>query len=88
MSRNRIGFFFSADDFGRASPQPAAMSCATARPRIRPGDRVRVRRGVLTGVEGRVVRLCAASRVLVSIDLDCQGVSLEIEGRMLEVLDP
>jgi transcription antitermination factor NusG len=53
-------------------------------PFIREGSWVRVRRGVLAGVEGRLVRFKNDMRLVVSIDLLSQSVATEIDARNVE----
>ena len=52
-----------------------------------PGDRVRVRRGPLAGVEGTVLTRRGRKRLLVSVDFLQQGASVEIEDFLLEPID-
>jgi transcription antitermination factor NusG len=54
---------------------------------VRRGGRVRVQRGVFEGVEGTIISYRSATRLLIAVELDCRGVSLEIDDRMVEVLD-
>jgi hypothetical protein len=42
---------------------------------------------VFEGVEGTIVSFRSSSRLLIAVDLDFQGVSLEIDERLIEVLD-
>ena len=51
--------------------------------RLRPGDLVRVSDGAFAGVEGTVAR-CEACRVKVDVPLLQPGVSIEIDGHLLE----
>ena len=55
-------------------------------PFLRIGQRVRVREGALTGLEGILVREKAAYRVVVSIEMLHRGVAVELERDMLEPL--
>lgn len=56
----------------------------TVEGRLATGDRVRVRTGVLAGIEGIVTERRAKCRLLVAVHLLHQGVSVEIEDFMLE----
>ena len=52
------------------------------------GDRVRVREGVLEGVQGIVVRYNNGCKLVVSIALIQQSVSMEIDAHSLEYVGP
>jgi transcriptional antiterminator RfaH len=52
--------------------------------RLGRGDWVRVRRGPLAGIEGRVIVRRGRRRLLVAVNLLQQGASVEIEDYMLE----
>jgi hypothetical protein len=41
----------------------------------------------MAGVEGKVLAYCGASRLVIAVDLSCQGVTLEIDEQMLTSLD-
>ena len=56
-------------------------------PRLSPGRRVRVRSGKLMGMIGTVLEAKSRFRLMVSVDFLRQGVSLEIDEAMVEVLD-
>jgi hypothetical protein len=45
-----------------------------------------VRSGVFAGVEGTVASYCSGSRLIIDVDLNIQGVTLEIDDWMLEPL--
>lgn len=51
------------------------------------GDRVRVRRGILSGVEGMVIARCDDSRLVIAVDLIEQGVTIEIDTAQIEACD-
>lgn len=51
----------------------------TVRPCLTAGDRVRVTRGPLTGVEGTFVRAGGRARILISVQLIQQAVAVEVE---------
>ncbi len=55
--------------------------------RLAPGVRVRVRRGLLEGLEGTVLQRRGQTRLLVSVNFLQQGASVEIDDFMLERLD-
>lgn len=56
----------------------------TVEGRLASGDRVRIRKGALAGIEGIVVERRAKCRLLVAVHMLKQGVSLVIEDFMLE----
>jgi transcription antitermination factor NusG len=58
----------------------------TVESRLKPGDRVRVKKGPFEGVEGTVVSRCRRSRIIVAVRLIQQGVSLEVDDFQLEPL--
>jgi transcription termination/antitermination protein NusG len=53
-------------------------------PFLQRGERVRVRGGSMDGIEGRVVRISKDSRLVVSIDLLQQSVSVALHGYTVE----
>ncbi len=59
----------------------------TVESRLQPGRNVRVRSGLLAGVEGVVLRRRGETRLLVSVNFLQQGASVEIEDFCLEPLD-
>lgn len=56
----------------------------TVESRLKAGDRVRVKKGTLAGVEGTVLDRRGRCRILVAVHLLQQGVSMEIDDYMLE----
>jgi transcription antitermination factor NusG len=60
----------------------------TAHPFLREGCWVRVYRGALKDVEGRLVRVKNEARLLVSISLLCRSVSLEVDVTDVKVIRP
>jgi hypothetical protein len=74
MCTNRIECFF---------PEGAAEETQTEGRRRLPGDRVRVQTGIFAGVEGTVASYFSGSRLIIELDLDCTGVTLEIDERMV-----
>jgi transcription antitermination factor NusG len=59
----------------------------TVESRLRAGMHVRVRSGLMAGVEGVVLRRRGETRLLVSVNFLQQGASVEIEDFRLEPLD-
>jgi hypothetical protein len=55
--------------------------------RLESGREVRIRAGVMKGLEGTVVVRRSKSRLLVAVHLLQAGVSLEIDDYMLEPID-
>jgi transcription antitermination factor NusG len=53
---------------------------------LKEGDRVRIARGPLTGVEGILVRKKAALRLVISVDMLGRAAAMEIEGASIEPL--
>lgn len=51
---------------------------------LKEGDRVRIARGPLTGVEGILVRKKAALRLVISVDMLGRAAAMEIEGASIE----
>jgi len=56
----------------------------TVEQRLAPGQRVRVRSGLLAGLEGRVLKRHGATRLLVAVDFLQQGASVDMEDCLLE----
>ena len=59
----------------------------TVEARLQAGQQVRIRSGALHGLEGIVVKRKLATRLVVSIKMLQQGVSLEIDDYLLEPID-
>jgi transcription antitermination factor NusG len=55
---------------------------------VRVGQWVRVVAGALSGVEGRVVRKLGRTRLCVSVDILGQSVLVDVDGELLEPIDP
>jgi transcription antitermination factor NusG len=55
-------------------------------PYLKSGCRVRIRSGVLRGVEGILVRRKDSDRIVISVDLIMKSVALEIDAANLEVI--
>jgi transcription antitermination factor NusG len=53
-------------------------------PFVREGAWVRVRRGPLAGIEGRLVRVKSAARLVLSVDLLSQSVATELDAQDIE----
>ena len=58
----------------------------TPEARIEPGQRVRVRRGPFQGYEGHVIRREGKTRLLLSINFLEQGVSMELDEAVLDLI--
>lgn len=52
-----------------------------------PGDRVRIGRGVFAGTEGFVLEYRQSTRLLLAVDVQQRGITLEIDGSALEPTD-
>lgn len=65
----------------------AANAPLTVESRLEPGNRVRVRQGLLLGLEGTVLVRRGTTRLLVAVDFLQQGASVEIDDYLLEPLD-
>lgn len=52
--------------------------------RFEPGERVRVGSGVFAGAEGVVLECRQSSRLLLAVDMQQQGITLEIDGSALD----
>ena len=55
-------------------------------PTLEAGDRVRVIRGALTGVEGKLVRVSSESRLLISIEMIRQSLAVQVNRGDVELL--
>ena len=62
--------------------------CARPHPHLSIGQRVRIRSGALTGIEGTVVRVRNGLRVVLTLDLIMQSFSVEVRQDELELLEP
>lgn len=56
-------------------------------PLLEEGDRVRVVRGVLTGVEGRIVHCNSTSRLLISVAIIHKSLSVSVSRQDVELLN-
>lgn len=56
----------------------------TVESRIQPGQRVRIRHGVMAGMEGTVISRRRLTRLLVAVNFLQQGVSVELDDYLLE----
>lgn len=56
-------------------------------PYLKIGERVRIMEGVMTGVEGILVRKKSICRVVLTLDAIMRSVSLEVDANNLELLD-
>jgi hypothetical protein len=59
----------------------------TVESRLQPGRRVRIKAGVMRGVEGWVTKRRSQARVLVAVHFLQSGVSVEIDDYLLEPID-
>lgn len=91
MTTNRIASYLPVVDdieFTRDLRQifqlVSAKAPLTVESRLQTGDRVRVKKGTLAGVEGTVIDRRGRCRLLVAVHLLQQGVSMEIDDYMLE----
>lgn len=62
----------------------AANARCFAHPFLREGTRVRVRHGVMRGVEGLLVRFKSEFRLVLSVELLCRAVAIEVDVRDVE----
>ena len=60
----------------------------SVQPLLKEGDRVRVVRGALAGIEGTLIRNSSASRLLVSIEMIRQSLSVSILRSDVELVAP
>jgi len=65
----------------------AGVECSV-QPLLKEGDRVRVVRGALAGIEGTLIRNSSASRLLVSIEMIRQSLSVSILRSDVELVAP
>lgn len=91
MTTNRIAQIIRVADPLELSRQLLSLSrlvaCGaplTVESRLKSGDRVRVKSGALSGVEGTVVARRRKCRLIVAVSLLQQGVSIEIDDHLLE----
>jgi transcription antitermination factor NusG len=61
---------------------------AEPHPLLTVGQRARIRSGALAGMEGVVVRKKNSLRVVLTMDMIMQSVSVEVDGAELEIVDP
>ena len=59
----------------------------TVESRLQPGEKVRVKSGVMKGMEGTVIVRRPRSRLLVAVNFLQAGVSLEVGDYVLEPID-
>jgi transcriptional antiterminator RfaH len=65
----------------------ASNAPLTIEQRLMPGRRVRIKSGLLRGLEGTILDRCNNSRLLVAVNFLQKGVSLDIEDFMVEPID-
>jgi transcription antitermination factor NusG len=61
---------------------------AEPHPLLTVGQRARIRSGALAGMEGIVVRKSNSLRIVLTLDLIMQSISVEVDGEELEPLNP
>jgi transcriptional antiterminator RfaH len=74
-------------DLGRVQTMIESGCPLTIEARLMPGQRVRVRKGPLIGIEGMVIRRKQQTRLVVDVRMLQQGVSVEIDDFLLEPLE-
>jgi transcription antitermination factor NusG len=91
LTTNRVSRVLTIDDPARLLHDLrqlrhliASKAPLTVESRLEPGNRVRVRRGPLVGLEGTVLTRRGQTRLLVSIDFIQQGASVEVDDFQLE----
>ena len=94
LTTNRISRILVVDDQARLRKELqqlrrliASGEPLTVESRLVPGNRVRVRRGPLAGLEGTVIARRGHTCLLVRVDFLQQGASVEIEDYFLEPID-
>jgi transcription antitermination factor NusG len=87
MSVNRIGGLLLSRGLGNAVLTALPEVASLPRQTFPVGSRVRIKQGVFEGVQGRLISYGPASRLLIAVDLNCPGVSIEIDARMVEALN-
>jgi transcriptional antiterminator RfaH len=75
------------EDLGRVQTMIESGCPLTVEARLVPGQRVRVRKGPLIGIEGLVLRRKQQTRLIVDVRMLQQGVSVEIDDFLLEPID-
>ena len=65
----------------------ASNAPLTVQARLQPGRRVRIRHGGLAGLEGTIVSRSHRTQLVITVHFLQQGVSIELEGCLLEPLD-
>lgn len=76
-----------SQDLSRLQRLIASGAPLTLESRLSPGKRVRVRGGVLAGLEGTILKRQGAVRLLVAVDFLQQGASVAIEDCRVEPID-
>lgn len=91
LSTNRVASIVPVRDQGllltdlqRVERLIEASMPLTVESRLRAGQPVRVKCGALAGMEGKILKRCRTTRLLVAIEFLQQGVSLEIDDHLLE----
>ncbi len=91
LTANRISRILSVEtpvelvrDLRQVRDLIASDAPLTVESRLTTGVRVRVKRGVLRGLEGRILRRNGKTRLLIAVNYLQQGVSVEIDDFMVE----
>ncbi len=91
LTTNRVSRVLAVDDLGQLTEDLrqlerliASGAPLTIERRLSPGDRVRVRSGLLAGLEGTVLKRHGWTRLLVAVNLLQQGASVDIDDCLLE----
>jgi len=95
LTTNRISRILPVsrqDELGRELTQLRRLIALgiplTAERRLAPGQRVRIQKGSLAGLEGTVTQRRGGERLLIAISYLQQGVSIEINDFMVEAISP
>ena len=65
----------------------ATGTACSVKPIFKEGNRVRVRRGALLGVEGRLVRVNSDCQLLIAVDMIRQSLAVSVSSDDIELLD-
>ena len=95
LTTNRISRILAVsrqDELGRELTQLRTLIALgiplTAERRLAPGQRVRIQKGRLAGLEGTVTERRGGERLLLAVTYLQQGVSIEINDFMVEAISP
>ena len=94
LTSNRVSRMIPVHDPARLQAELATIlrligsgAPLTVEQRLAPGNRVRVRRGAMAGMEGTVLVRRGRTRLIVNVTILQQGVSVEIDDFNLEPID-